>query len=454
MHLFRGRYESAWRWVPSLYLMQGLPYAVVMSLSLVLFRDLGISNADIAWMTAWLYLPWVIKPLWSPFLALIASERRWALSMQALIALGFVCLAAVLAMRWPYWLWAVWGFLWLIALASATHDVAADGFYLRSLDQQSQASFVGVRSLAFRLAMLSVSGGFVGLVGMLLEQSKDPFDVWSQAFLMLALGVAMLCFWHGVALPGKQQGQPKAASQNEAEIQAHAASQNEAEIQAHAAIQADAPSAFAQYRRVFVDFFKRGDLWPLLCFLLFYRFSESQLLRLLVPFLMDAPDKGGLGLSHGELGVSYGGLGVLALSLGGLGGGYCIARWGLRRLLWPMACCLNVPNLAYALLSWYPEVDKYWAYLAITAEQFGYGFGFAAYLVFMMRVSEGKHATAHYAICTGFMALGMMVPGMPAGWIQMQIGYAGFFVWVLLSVLPSLMVVAWVIKRGLGLEPA
>ena len=442
MHLFRDRNQSAWRWVPSLYFMQGLPYAVVMSLSLVLFRDLGISNADIAWMTAWLYLPWVIKPLWSPFLAPIASERRWALSMQVLIALGFVCLAAVLAMQWPYWLWAVWGFLWLIALASATHDVAADGFYLRSLDQQSQASFVGVRSLAFRLAMLSVSGGFVGLVGKLLEQSNDPFDVWSQAFLMLALGVATLCFWHGLALPGKQQGQ------------ATAASQTGAENQAHAAIPPDAPSAFAQYRLVFVDFFRRDDLWPLLCFLLFYRFSESQLLRLLVPFLMDAPEKGGLGLSHGELGISYGGLGVLALSLGGLAGGYGIARWGLRRLLWPMACCLNVPNLAYALLSWYPEVDKYWAYLAITAEQFGYGFGFAAYLVFMMRVSEGMHATAHYAICTGFMALGMMVPGMPAGWIQMQIGYAGFFVWVLLSVLPSFMVVAWVKKRGLGLEPA
>jgi PAT family beta-lactamase induction signal transducer AmpG len=290
--------------------------------------------------------------------------------------------------------------------------------------------------------MLSVSGGFVGLVGKLLEQSNDPFDVWSQAFLMLALGVATLCFWHGLALPGKQQGQ------------ATAASQTGAENQAHAAIPPDAPSAFAQYRLVFVDFFRRDDLWPLLCFLLFYRFSESQLLRLLVPFLMDAPEKGGLGLSHGELGMSYGGLGVLALSLGGLAGGYGIARWGLRRLLWPMACCLNVPNLAYALLSWYPEVDKYWAYLAITAEQFGYGFGFAAYLVFMMRVSEGMHATAHYAICTGFMALGMMVPGMPAGWIQMQIGYAGFFVWVLLSVLPSFMVVAWVKKRGLGLEPA
>ncbi|NBU66657.1 MAG: hypothetical protein EBS52_04900 [Betaproteobacteria bacterium] len=203
---------------------------------------------------------------------------------------------------------------------------------------------------------------------------------------------------------------------------------------------------------VLFDFFQQSNLWPTLCFLLFYRFSESQLLRLLIPFLMDSEIRGGMALSHAELGLSYGGLGVVALSLGGLWGGYCIARWGLRRLLWPMVWCLNVPNLAYALLAWDPLTGKSWAFAAIALEQLGYGFGFAGYLVFMMRVSEGQHATAHYAICTGLMALGMMLPGMPAGWIQMQVGYPGFFAWVLISTVPSFISVMWVMKRGLGLE--
>jgi len=421
--------------VPSLYLAQGLPYAVVMSLALVLYRDLGVSNAQIAWITGWMYLPWVIKPLWSPLLVLVASERRWTLWMQGAISLSFAIIALLLARPWPDWLIIVIGIMWIIAFASATHDVAADGYYLRALDQDEQARFVGVRSLAFRVAMLSVSGVFVALIGLLFERTEDPFDVWAQAFALLAIGLALLALWHAFALPRCEEGPERASPQS-------------------MPFGVMLRKAITQYRVVIADFFSHPDLLPILCFLLLYRFSESQLLRLIVPFLMDGPERGGLALSHAELGFGYGGLGVVALSLGGLLGGYSIARWGLRRMIWPMAWCLNLPNLAYAVLAWHPQLDKFWVYAAITIEQLGYGFGFAAYLVFMLRVAQGRHPTAHYALCTGLMALGMMIPGMPAGWIQSSIGYPGFFIWVLISAIPSMIAVAWIARRRVGFESA
>ncbi|MBU6381217.1 MAG: MFS transporter [Betaproteobacteria bacterium] len=445
-----------WRWIPTLYFTQALPYAVVMSLAVVMFKDLALSNAEIAWITGWFYLPWVIKPLWSPLLTLFAGERHWTLWMQAFISFCFACIVMVLMAQSSSWLLAVVGLMWAIAFASATHDVAADGFYLRILDPGSQARFVGVRSLAFRLAMLSVSGGVVSFVGLLLERSDKPFEAWSIAFLMIALGMGLLACWHHIALPRYAEPQFQTddlirQDEHHRPVALSAPARGNGPPQARS-IGSILVRALAQYRVVLFDFFQQSNLWPTLCFLLFYRFSESQLLRLLIPFLMDSEIRGGMALSHAELGLSYGGLGVVALSLGGLWGGYCIARWGLRRLLWPMVWCLNVPNLAYALLAWDPLTGKSWAFAAIALEQLGYGFGFAGYLVFMMRVSEGQHATAHYAICTGLMALGMMLPGMPAGWIQMQVGYPGFFAWVLISTVPSFISVMWVMKRGLGLE--
>lgn len=399
--------RSPWTWIPSLYFGQGIPYVVVMTLSVVMYKNLGISNTDIALYTSWLYLPWVIKPLWSPLVELMGTKRRWIWLLQFLIGAALALVA--LTIPAPKFFQLTLAVFWLMAFASASHDIAADGFYMLALGQRQQAAFVGVRSTFYRLANIGGQGGLVYLAGELQERSGSMVFAWSVVFWVLALMFAAMALYHLLLLP-------RPASDTAHHVQGN---------------------PVAEFFGVFVEFFRKPGILVVLGFLLLYRFPEAQLLKLASPFLLDPLAAGGLGLSTKEVGIAYGTVGLTALTLGGLAGGWVISRVGLKRALWPLILAMHVPNLVFlALALWHPH-NLWIVSSALAVEQFGYGLGFTAYLMYMILVAEGPHKTAHYAICTGFMALGMMLPGMWSGWLQDQIGYPMFFAWVLISTIPS-----------------
>jgi PAT family beta-lactamase induction signal transducer AmpG len=404
--------RNPWVWIPTLYYAQGVPYVVVMTLSTVLYKNLGISNTDIALYTSWLYLPWVIKPLWSPLVDLLRTKRFWIWSLQFAIGLAFALVA--LTLPGPRFFQLSLAVFWLMAFSSATHDIAADGFYLLAMPPGQQAAFVGVRSTFYRLASLSAQGGLVFLAGMWTDSTGSVVRAWSLVFGLLAIVFAAVGAYHFFALPKPASDRPPAGGRG-----------------------------FGQeFFAVFADFLRKPGIGLTLAFLLLYRLAESQALKLVSPFLLDHRSAGGLGLSTQQVGIVYGTVGVTALTLGGLLGGWVISRVGLRAMLWPMILIMHLPNAAFLLLAWFQPTNLGIVASALAIEQFGYGFGFTAYMLYMMLVAEGPHKTAHYAICTGFMALGMMVPGMGAGWIEDHVGYVRFFGWVLMCTIPSFIVVA------------
>ena len=415
-----------WRWIPTLYFGQGLPYVVVMTLAVVMYKNLGISNTEIALYTSWLYLPWVIKPLWSPLVDLLGRKRRWIVALQ--FTLGAALAMVALSLPAPKFLQLTLAVLWLMAFASATHDIAADGFYMLSLTEKSQAAFVGVRSTFYRLSMIAGQGGLVVLAGWLQERSGTPAAAWAQVFWLLAALFVLAGLYHAWALP-------RPASDVAAPRTAHFR---------------------ADFVAVFLAFFRQPDIGRILAFLLLYRFAEAQLLKLVTPFMLDPRAAGGLGLRTQDVGVAYGTVGVAALTVGGLLGGWLVARHGLQRLLWPLVLCMHLPNTVFvALALWQPE-SLALVSAAVALEQFGYGLGFTVYMVVMLMVAGGAdgsavHKTAHYALCTGFMALGMMLPGLGAGWLQERLGYTGFFVWTCVATLPSFAAAAWLrVEPGFG----
>jgi PAT family beta-lactamase induction signal transducer AmpG len=399
--------RSVWRWIPTLYFSQGIPYVVVMTLSVVMYKNLKVSNTDIALYTSWLYLPWVIKPLWSPLVDLFRTKRFWIVCLQFVVGASLALVA--LTVPGPGFFRGTLAVFWLMAFSSATHDIAADGFYLLAMPPHQQAAFVGVRSTFYRLAMIAGQGGLVYLAGTLQTVTGDVPRAWSLVFWLVAAFFVLLGLYHLAALP-----KPSAdhAGQREARWG-------------------------AGYLSVFAEFFRKKGIGTILGFLLLYRFAEAQLLKLVTPFLLDARDLGGLGLTTPQVGILYGTIGVIALTAGGVVGGYVISRFGLRRLVWPMIISMHAPNLVFILLALTQPANLYVIGSALAVEQFGYGFGFTAYMLFMMMVAQGEHKTAHYAICTGFMALGMMLPGMAAGWIQDQLGYVNFFIWVSVAAIPA-----------------
>jgi len=418
----RAQQRSPWAWVPTLYFGQGIPYVVVMTLSVVMFKNLGISNTDIALYTGWLYLPWVVKPLWSPLVELFRSKRYWIVALQ--LVTGAALALVALTTRLPNFFQLSLAIFWLMAFSSATHDIAADGFYMLALPQHAQAAYVGVRSGFYRLAMIAGQGGLVYLAGKLSENGGDVRMAWSTVFWILAALFVALFAYHRIMLP-------------------HPDSDRRDGEHGRALLQ--------EFFATFAAFFRKKDIVTILGFLLLFRLGEAQLLKLAIPFLLDPADKGGLGLSTADVGLVYGTIGVIALSAGGLLGGLAIARFGLRRCLWPMVFAVHVPDLVFVYLA--TALPHNFALVAacMALEQFGYGFGFAAYLLYMIMVSDGAHKTAHYAICTGFMALGMMVPGMASGWIQQHLGYRHFFIWVCLATLPAFAMTARVrIDAGFG----
>ena len=401
-----------WRWIPTLYFGQGLPYVVVTTLSVVMYKTLGVSNAEIALYTSWLYLPWVIKPLWSPLVDLLGRKRRWIVALQFTVGAALAMVA--LALPAPRFLQLTLALLWLMAFASATHDIAADGFYMLALPQRTQAAFVGVRSTFYRLSMIAGQGALVVLAGWLQERSGSPAAAWSLVFGLLAALFALAGLYHLWALP-------------------------------RPALDLPAPRTarfWGDFAAVFAAFFRKPEIARILAFLLLYRFAEAQLLKLVTPFMLDPRAAGGLGLRTQDVGIAYGTVGVVALTAGGLLGGWLVSRRGLKRLPWPLVLCMHLPNGVFvALAVWQPQ-SLALVSAAVAFEQFGYGLGFTAYMVFMLMVAGGAdgsamHKAAHYALCTGFMALGMMLPGMGAGWLQEQLGYTAFFVWACVATLPS-----------------
>lgn len=585
--------KSPWAWIPTLYLAEGLPYVAVMTISVIMYKRMGISNTDIALYTSWLYLPWIIKPFWSPFVDLLKTKRWWIVTMQLLIGAGFAGIAFTIPL--PFFFQATLAFFWLLAFSSATHDIAADGFYMLALDTNKQAMFVGIRSTFYRIATITGQGILIILAGFLESVSgMDPVALqvevnpnYTQAALVLPevdvdeaagggltfllsnpvvqIGTGTVdrdqlkAFLHSITelnvqngftekhdvvvkeegwwtatvsrplgnwirntfgehreVEGEAQtlgnvavvairlsGKPDQDREvvlnttmnrgdksialihgerlvfNEAnwDKPAYMVFQSDPNLVVAATAEykglsgnipfawsitffvlaglfvlfsvyhrfalprpeSDKPHAHTTARGIvteffatFVSFFKKPHAAAAIFFMLTFRFSEAQLLKLINPFLLDSRDIGGLGLTTGQVGLVYGTIGIIGLTIGGIIGGIVAAKGGLKRWIWPMTMSMLLTIVTFVYLSFAQTESLIVINICVFIEQFGYGFGFTAYMLYLMYFSEGEQKTAHYAICTGFMALGMMIPGMFAGWLQELLGYNHFFVWVMI----------------------
>lgn len=604
------RVRSPWAWIPTLYFAQGIPYVVAMAVSVVMYKRLGISNTEIALYTSWLYLPWVIKPFWSPFVDLLKTKRWWIVSMQLLIGAGLAGVAFLIPV--PFFFQASLAALWLIAFSSATHDIAADGFYMLALDSSQQSFFVGIRSTFYRLAMITGQGALIMLAGAMeiatgtepleisVNSSNAPQQIVSVDSLMRrslqAPATAVFAAYptemtlHTGNITTAEFAEMKNFAREENVKNGFIAPETSAAVQteskknswwtnnvtvplgnfirtnfgeknrntAFTAVSGDAvgnagiiavklnqkpnpgeemvlntrlsagdksialvsgermvfneqnwnkpaflvvqldkkltqevsatltassgnlplawsitfyvlagffllifiyhrfvlpyPASDAQkhhapseivkeFGRTFKSFFQKEHIALALAFMLLYRLAEAMLVKLTMPFLIDTREAGGLGLTTGQVGLVYGTVGVIALTLGGIVGGIAVSNRGLKYWIWPMTLAITLPNFAYVYLSQATPDSFLLINLAVAIEQFGYGFGFTAYMLYLIYFSDGEHKTAHYAICTGFMALGMMLPGMIAGWIQELVGYPNFFIFIMISTVPTLMLI-------------
>ena len=596
--------RSPWWWVPSLYFAQGIPYVVVMSVAVIAFKRLGVDNTKIALYTSWLYLPYAIKPLWSPLVQRIGTRRSWIVVMQLLVAAGLACAALAIPLD-DFLRWSLVA-LASVAICSATHDVAADGFYLLALTSHEQAWYVGIRSTFYRIAMITGQGLLVMLAGALESSTGLPVvDIQISAADVEARPgqfpvtefqpiddaneqrITPLEPSYEISIRGQQQStlaelkdsvrnwnvehgfyEPPATKAKETEKagwvtrledwirdrfgekQATAAKSSDRvgdaavvwlrlakpitdrqqqivqigrsagdsnfdvvegdrfvidesnwNVPFATIVQVDAKLdqaseatfevrsgdlrlawsatffvvaaaflAFCIYHFIvlprpaadalatsagegsgltgflipFVDFFRKPRILAVLAFLLLYRFPEAQLVKLATPFLLDPREAGGLGLTTAEVGVVYGTVGVIMLTIGGIIGGIFAATSGLGKCLWPMALAIHLPNVAFLFLAYAQPESRLLITLAVAVEQFGYGFGFTAYMLYCVYIATGKYQTVHYALCTGCMALGMMIPGMWSGWLQELIGYRHFFVWIMLAMIPSLLTVFFI----------
>jgi PAT family beta-lactamase induction signal transducer AmpG len=401
---------KAWWWVPSLYFTQGLPYILVVTVSVIMYKQLGLGNAEIGLYTSWLYLPWVLKPLWSPLVDLKGTKRSWFLWMQLLISLALFGVG--LSLPTSAFLVTTLACFWMAAFASATNDIASDGYYMIALSEKKQSFFVGLRSTFYRLAMITGQGLIVILAGFLEQRLGDPARAWSMTLIFTSFLMMLLTVSNFFATPVYEVKNVHAEEQG--------------------------------FFKILRDFFLKPGIGWAIAFILTYRLGESQLVKMAAPFLLDARTAGGLEYSTEAVGTIYGTLGIIFLSAGGILGGILISRDGLKKWMLPMILALNLPNLLYAILAW-SGTDSIWAVSGtVILEQFGYGFGFAAFLVYLIYIAKGPYKTAHYALATGFMALGMMLPGMASGYIQESLGYPGFFIWVVLAALPSILLLKYV----------
>ena len=403
--------KNPWSWIPSLYFAEGLPYVAVMTISLILYKQLGLSNADITFYTSWLYLPWVIKPLWSPFIDIVKTKRWWITAMQLLIGAAFGGIAFTIPSS--FWLQGTLCFFWLMAFASATHDIAADGFYMLGLDQHDQAWFVGIRSTFYRLATIFGQGVLVMIAGNLQVVFRNSIAFsWSLMFYGVAGLFIALWLWHSYVLPHPSEDEENTHVEGEVKT-------------------VSSNSILSDLKSTIKTFFQKEQVIAGILFMLFYRMPEGLLAKVSSLFLIDNVHNGGLGLSPQEYGLVQGTVGVVGLTLGGILGGMCAGKDGLRKWLWPMVCAITLPDLVYVYLAYDLPSTFLIVNICVFIEQFGYGFGFTAYMLYLIYYSRGNYKTSHYALCTAFMALSMMIPGLFAGALQEAVGYQTFFLIVI-----------------------
>ena len=405
---------SPWAWIPTLYFAEGIPYVAVMTISVILYKQMGLSNADITFYTSWLYLPWVIKPLWSPLVDLVKTNRWWILIMQLLIGAALGGVAFTIPTN--FWLQGTLFFFWIMAFSSATHDIAADGYYMIALDEHDQSLFVGIRSTFYRLATIIGSGVLVMIAGALQERFGQSIPLsWSLMFYGACALFVALWLWHSAVLPRVKEGATTAVSVGEKQCLEPEAEQK-------------------SMLGLIVDFFTKFPVKETvigILFMLLYRMPEGLLAKVSALFLVDNTSVGGLGLTAEQYGLVQGTVGVIGLTLGGIIGGICAGVGGLKKWLWPMVCAITLPDAVYIYLSYSLPDNLYIVNACVFVEQFGYGFGFTAYMLYLIYYSRGNYKTSHYALCTAFMALSMMIPGLFAGQLQEAVGYQSFFLIVM-----------------------
>lgn len=399
-------------WVPSLYFAEGIPYTIITVLTVIFYKKMGFTNADAAFYTSWLYLPWVIKPFWSPFVDVFQTKRWWILAMQLFMGAGFAGIGLMLSNDVPHFFALSLVLFWLIAFSSATHDIAADGFYIISLNSHDQSFFVGIRNTFYRIGIIVGQGALLFLAGWLEKETQSITMAWSLTFYITGGLILALWLYHSLNLPTQAQVPDNTRGSN----------------------------FLRTFARTIIKFFTKKNLALALSFILVFRLGEAQLGKISSLFMLDTVENGGLGLSTQQIGVVYGTFGIVALTLGGLLGGFLVSANGLKRWFFIMALSMNVPNLVYVLMAFYQPANIYLITTLVCIEQFGYGFGFTAFALYMIYFSKGQYKTTFYAICTGFMALGMMLPGLVAGSIQQALGYYGFFIWVCVCTIPGFII--------------
>lgn len=415
--------RSPWLWIPSLYFAEGVPYFAVNMLAVLLYTQMGVPVAKMAFFTSLLSLPWVIKPFWAPFVDIIGTKRGWVLAMQAGIAAAMG--AVVLLLPLPSFFALTLAVFMAMAFLSATHDVAADGYYMLALTHHQQASYSGLRNTFYRVASLFSQGALVGLSGVLIAAGFEVSRAWMAVFALMSGIFLCIMLYNSFAMPKPRQD-------------ASAGKRTADEI-------------VRDFLRTFVTFFTKKNILAALAFMLLYRLPEALLTKLTMPFFKASTAQGGLALSNEEIGVAYGTVGVISLLAGGIIGGVAIGAGGLKKWLWPMALSLTIPSAFYCYLAMSQPQNLWIISIGIGLEQFGYGFGFTAFMLYLIYFSEGEYKTSHYAFCTGIMALGMMLPGMAAGWIYDRLaglviftsdsnapqGYVNFFWFMMLCSLAT-----------------
>ncbi|MGE5750795.1 MAG: MFS transporter [Nitrospirota bacterium] len=411
--------RNPWTFLPTLYFAEGLPYVIINTVSVILYKRLGIDNAHIALWTSFLYLPWVIKMFWGPLVDIYSTKRTWILSMQLAMSVCMLFLAFSLktAAFFPLSLSA---FL-IGAFISATYDIATDGFYMLALTEKEQALFVGIRAAFYRLAMIFGSGVLVYLAGILEASTGNIAISWIAVISLSALIYAVAFVYHTATLPVPAADRRRSAQ----------------ETTDHDA-----------FREVIRSYFVQKKIGIMLAFILLYRLGEAMLIKLVSPFLLDPKSAGGLGLTTKQVGLVYGTVGILSLVLGGIMGGWLISRFGFKRCIWPMVLAMHIPDLFFVYMA-YAQPGSGLIYLLVAFEQFGYGVGFTVFTVYLMYSANGKYKTSHYAISTGIMALGMMLPGFISGYVQQAVGYKMFFIIVCLMTIPGMMTIPFIPKEGM-----
>lgn len=414
-------FRSPWLFVPTLYFAGGMPYIIVNYVSVVLYKNVGVDNAQIAFWTSFLYLPWVIKMLWGPLVDIYSTKRNWILYTEFIMIGCLSCLA--FSLQLPHFFFISLAVLAIVAFISATQDTAADGFYMLALDKGRQAFFMGIRSTFYRIAMAFGSGVLVFLAGQLTVRLGTISLSWTLVIGLSALVFAIVFIFHWFVLPFPDSDSAEPLTKSIKEL----------------------------YFEVIKTYFSQEKIGAVLAFILLYRVGEAMVVKLASPFLLDSIEAGGIGLSTSNVGLAYGVVGTISATVGGFLGGLLVSRYGIRKNIWPMALALNIPHLFYIYMAFaQPPIEL--VYILVAVEQFGYGLGTSAYGVYLMYYTQDKYKTSHFAISTGVMALGMMLPGLVSGYIQQTVGYQTFFILVLLLGIPGILTLFFIPLSGKQLE--